>query len=383
MKLILLILSAIVILGSSLFYIGRPHPHREFGASVIDALSGNGVTGGFARATKSRRFNFPYDAGPHYEFQTEWWYYTGNLNDDNGRPFGFQLTFFRRALTPDKKSRKSAWAANQIYFAHFAVSDIRNRAFFPSERWSRGAIGLAGADARPFRVWVEEWSAAAEGQSVRLQAKNDSAAMDLRLAPTKPVVLHGNRGLSQKSAEPGNASYYYSQTRLHTSGTITIKDRSFRVQGFSWLDREWSTSSLSEEQSGWDWFSLQLSDNREIMLYQIRLKKGGIDPYSSGSLIERDGSVHNLAVDDFKIEVLDRWKSSITDIIYPSRWRITIPRYGIALTVVPHQTNQELPLTFVYWEGSVEVKGDNVSGNGYVELTGYNRSRESELGLQE
>jgi predicted secreted hydrolase len=380
MKPILLILFAILILGSSLLYIERPNPQREFAASVVDALSSRADTREFARATKVRKFRFPDDAGPHTEFQTEWWYYTGNLNDEYGRPFGFQLTFFRRALTPNKKNRKSLWATNQVYFAHFTVSDIKDRAFFPSERWSRGAIGLAGADAHPFRVWLEDWSAVAEGKEVRLRAKNNSAAIDLKLTPTKPVVLHGNQGLSQKSAEPGNASYYYSQTRLDTSGTITIKGRGFRIQGFSWLDREWSTSSLIEEQSGWDWFSLQLSDNREIMLYQIRLRKGGIDPYSSGSLIESDGTVHTLTVEDFKIEVLDRWKSSITGTTYPSRWRINIPRYRITLTVVPHQPNQELPLTFVYWEGAVEVKGNNVSGNGYVELTGYARSPESEFG---
>jgi predicted secreted hydrolase len=383
MKPILAILCAIVVLGSSLFYLGRPQPQRKFGASVLGALSSNEDTRGFARATKPRRFSFPDDFGSHTDFQTEWWYYTGNLNNDSGRPFGFQLTFFRRALTPNKRSRGSSWAANQVYFAHFALSDIKNREFFPSERWSRGGMGLAGADADPFRVWVEKWSAAAEGQTVRLLAKNDSAAIDLRLVPTKPVVPHGNRGLSQKSAGPGNASYYYSQTRIYTSGTVNIKDKSFRVQGFSWLDREWSTSALGEEQSGWDWFALQLNDNREIMLYQIRLKKGGIDPYSSGSLIERDGTVRNLAADDFKIEVLNRWTSSITGIIYPSRWRITIPRYGIELTVVPQQPNQELPLAFVYWEGSVEVKGEKVSGNGYVELTGYDRSREPALGLPE
>lgn len=379
MKLLLSILFVLTLVVSILFYIERPCSQPEFRASVVNALSSSADTGGYARATKVRKFSFPDDSGPHPEFQTEWWYYTGNLNDENGRHFGFQLTFFRRAINPNKKNRKSLWGTNQVYLAHFTVSDIKTRAFYPSESWSRGAIGLAGAEARPFRVWLEDWSAVAEGNTVRLQANNHAAAINLELTPTKPIVLHGNEGLSQKSAEPGNASYYYSQTRLDTIGSITIKGRSFQVRGLSWLDREWSTSSLSKEQSGWDWFSLQLSDKREIMLYQIRSKKGGIDPYSSGSLIESDGSVHSLSVDDFKIEALNTWKSSITGNVYPSRWLITIPRHRIALTVVPSQPNQELPLTFTYWEGAVRVEGDNVTGNGYVELTGYARSNESEL----
>jgi predicted secreted hydrolase len=232
-------------------------------------------------------------------------------------------------------------------------------------------MGLAGAEGNPYRVWVEGWSATAKGKSVRLRAKNDSAEIDLILTPKKPTVLHGDNGLSKKSAEPGNASYYYSESRIHTRGTVTVRGETFEVAGSSWLDREWSTSALSQEQTGWDWFSLQLSGNREVMLYQIRLKNGGIDPYSSGSLIESDGAVHHLDVDDFSIKVLDTWKSSKSGAIYPSKWRIKIPRDNIDLTVTPHQPNQELLLTFTYWEGAVRVEGEDISGNGYVELTGY------------
>jgi predicted secreted hydrolase len=374
LRLVIPMLFVIALTIGAPLYLSRSKPETRFEASVVDALSSNNGSSGFARATQVRRFTLPNDAGPHPEFQTEWWYYTGNLTDKSGRHFGFQLTFFRRALTPNAGERKSNWATNQIYFAHFTVSDIKNRAFYPSERWGRGAMGLAGARANPFRVWLEDWSATSEGGPVRLKASNDSAAIDLYLTPVKPVVLHGEQGLSRKSAELGNASYYYSQTRLSTKGSVTINGTPFRVQGLSWLDREWSTSALSKGQSGWDWFALQLNDGREIMLYQLRLKKGGIDPYSSGSLIERDGTVRPLAVDEFQIEVLDTWKSPQTSIVYPSRWRITIPAYQINLTVIPHQPNQELPLTFTYWEGAVRVKGGNISGNGYVELTGYTRS---------
>jgi predicted secreted hydrolase len=376
-----LITPTIVILLSTLVYITHRPSQPGFGASVVDALSGSGDLKGFARATRVRRFVFPEDAGPHPEFQTEWWYYTGNLEDGNGRHFGFQLTFFRRTLSPDVRKRHSRWATNQIYLAHFAVSDTKNRAFYPSERWSRGAAGLAGATVHPFHVWIDDWSATEEGKSLRLRAKSDQTSIDLTLTSLKPIVLHGELGLSRKGAEPGNASYYYSQTRLDTIGTITIKDEIFEVRGLSWLDREWSTSALNRNQVGWDWFSIQLNDRREIMLYQIRLKDGGIDPNSSGSLIEPDGTVRPLGVDDFRIEVLGSWKSPRTGVVYPSGWHIDIPDYGIKMEVVPYQPNQEIPLTFTYWEGAVKIEGRSVSGNGYVELTGY--ARKSETGSYE
>ncbi|HSE83527.1 MAG TPA: lipocalin-like domain-containing protein [Thermodesulfobacteriota bacterium] len=363
----------------ALVYLNSPSPQKETGASVVEPLSESSDINGFARATQVRRFTFPQDAGPHPEFQNEWWYYTGNLNTETGRHFGFQLTFFRRALIPNIGERKSNWATNQVYFSHFAVSDIQNRKFYPNARWSRGAMGLAGAEADPFRVWLEDWSASSQGKSVHLKAGNGSVSINLYLTPAKPITLHGKKGLSQKSAEWGNASYYYSQTRLNTKGSITIKGERFKVQGLSWLDREWSTSALSKDQTGWDWFSLQLSDGREIMLYQLRLKNGGIDPYSSGSVIERNGTVRHIGVDDFRVEVLDTWKSPETGIIYPSRWRIVIPAYNIVLVVIPHQHNQELPLDFTYWEGAVRIEGDGISGNGYVELTGYKQSEKANV----
>ena len=373
-QIIVLVLVIAALVFCALIYLNPPKPQKGTGASVVESLSNSGDINGFARATQVRQFTFPHDAGPHPEFQNEWWYYTGNLTGEAGRHFGFQLTFFRRTLSPNISERKSNWATNQVYFAHFAVSDIQNQNFYPSERWSRGAMGLAGAEADPFRVWLEGWSAASQGKSVRLKASNGSVSINLYLTPTKPIALHGKNGLSQKSADRGNASYYYSQTRLNTKGSITIKGEKFEVQGLSWLDREWSTSALSKDQTGWDWFSLQLSDGREIMLYQLRLKNGGIDPYSSGSVIERNGTVRHLGVEDFQVKVLDTWESSETGIIYPSRWRIAMPSYNITLNLIPHQQNQELPFDFTYWEGAVRIEGKNISGNGYVELTGYTKT---------
>jgi predicted secreted hydrolase len=200
-------------------------------------------------------------------------------------------------------------------------------------------------------------------------------SLDLYVQPVKPPALQGNQGLSQKSAGVGNASYYYSLSRMASTGTITIKGQPFAVKGSSWLDREWSTSGLSGQQSGWDWFSLQLADGRELMLYQLRLKQGGMDPYSAGSLIDRQGQVMPLQYSDFQITPQGQWKSPTTGTVYPSGWAVAIPSQGLNLTVKPYQPNQELPLTFAYWEGAVQVTG-SATGQGYVELTGYGEKQD-------
>jgi len=338
--------------------------------NIAQSLSGYDISG-FKRVQMPREFKFPQDLGPHPEYQTEWWYYTGNLADSAGRDFGYQLIFFRRALSSYEVDRESKWASNQIYFAHFALSDIENREFYSSERWSRSALGLAGAETMPFRVWIDDWSVQGEGKSFKLKANDSSISLDLLLIPVKPPVLQGDKGLSQKSQEPGNASYYFSQTRIDTSGRIIIDGQEFEVRGLSWLDREWSTSALGENQEGWDWFSIQLNDGREIMLYQLRLKDGGIDNYSSGSIVNKNGDLTPLKAADFEIEVLDTWKSSKTGIDYPSKWRISIPGHDIELNVVPLLQDQELLHSFIYWEGAVKISGEGFSGKGYVELTGY------------
>ena len=338
--------------------------------SVAQSLSGGDITG-FKRAVDKREFKFPDDFGPHFDYQTEWWYYTGNLTDSAGRDFGYQLTIFRRSLSPEEQERESKWASNQIYFAHFALTDIENNKFYSSERWSRDSMKLAGAQSNPFRVWIDNWSIEKKGETFLLKASDNKVSIDLLLEPIKPIVLQGNNGLSQKSEESGNASYYFSQTSLDTSGMVSIDGQEFNVRGLSWLDREWSTSALSENQQGWDWFSLQLDDGREIMLYQLRLKDGGIDPYSSGTIINKNGTYLSLRASDFSIDVLDKWKSPDTGKVYPSKWGISIPAHNIELTLSPAINNQELLLSFIYWEGAVKVTGNGISGKGYVELTGY------------
>ncbi|HJX28469.1 MAG TPA: lipocalin-like domain-containing protein [Thermoanaerobaculia bacterium] len=351
--------------------------------SVAGALRG-GDDRGYARATEPRTFGFPADHGPHPEFRTEWWYYTGNLATAEGRRFGFQLTFFRSALAPEMPERGSAWATRQAWLAHFALSNIEGEEgerFHSFERWSRGAVGLAGIQTAPFRVWVEDWSAQADGGDdgpvfpMRLRAAEGEVALDLRLEQGKPPVLQGERGLSRKSSEPGNASYYYSLTRMPATGTIRVGGESFTVQGSAWMDREWSTSSLGEGQVGWDWFALQLSDGTDLMLYQLRDAEGRPDPSSSGSIAGPGGETRPLALRDFSLEPLATWESPDSGARYPARWRVRVPSEELDLTVTPLLADQELDVSFRYWEGAVAMEGTRqgrpVRGNGYVELTGY------------
>ena len=343
-------------------------------ASVVGLQASTDITG-YARAERVRELKFPDDHGPHPEFQTEWWYYTGNLQASDGRRFGYQLTFFRRAIVPTTSARESDWGTNQIYFAHFALTDVKNNRHLASERYSRGAAGLAGATGNPFRVWIEDWHSTAlntDGSRVQLVARDaEGRALDLTLTSRKPPVLHGERGLSQKSADAGNASYYVSFTRLETSGTLTLNGETLSVTGNSWMDHEWSTAVLGENAVGWDWFSIQLDDQRELMLFQIRQKDGSIEPLSSGTLVERDGTTRKLTREQFEIQAQATWTSPQTRAMYPARWIIAVPSANIRLELQPLVADQEMNVSIVYWEGAVRASGEGVSGSGFVEMTGY------------
>lgn len=344
--------------------------------SLTEMLSG-GTTEGYARATQPRTFRFPEDHGPHEDFRTEWWYLTGNLTAASGRRFGYQFTLFRNAMTPERVERDSDWATRQVFMAHFALTDQQGETFQAFERFSRGAAGLAGVDALPFRAWLDDWEIRGgdDPPPFQVQVAEGDTAIELVLDPGKSAVLNGDRGLSQKGREPGNASYYYSLTRMPTRGTVTVGYKTFEVQGSSWLDREWSTSVLEEGQIGWDWFALQLSDGRDLMVYQMRRTGGEMDPLSSGMLVQEDGDARSLTSSDFSIKPLDTWISPATAIAYPSSWRIQVPAEEIDLRVTPILPDQELNLSFRYWEGAVSLRGTSaaepVTGQGYVELTGY------------
>ncbi|TDI96597.1 MAG: hypothetical protein E2O67_01730 [Deltaproteobacteria bacterium] len=326
----------------------------------------------FQRATKPIKFYFPKDHGSHPEYQTEWWYFTGNLRDTDNNRFGYQLTFFRRALGSKISNDNSAWRSNEVYFAHFAITDVKNEKYYSFEKWSRAVPKLAGSDSGNLGVWIDDWRVTAYlDKGYLLESNSENKSISLILKQAKKEVLNGNKGLSQKSMEPGNASYYYSITRLNTTGKIIIDGREYVVEGLSWFDHEWSTSVLAPNQTGWDWFSIQLGDNTDIMIYVLRLKDGSVDPFSSGTFVDNLGNAEHLSSSDFYVNIKDYWKSPKTNIKYPSKWNITIPKHSLTLDVEPVLNNQEFSHSFTYWEGAVRVSGGNISGEGYVELTGY------------
>ena len=351
----------------------RPHAPIHATVSVREALADDRA--GFARALAARPLDFPADHGPHPDFRTEWWYYTGNLRTSAGRHVGFQLTFFRVALAPTEEPRASRWATRQLYFAHFAVTDTANGRFHAWSRVGRGALGVAGAEAAPFRVWVEDWSAQGAGASPRLHASEGDVALDLELSATKPVVLQGDRGLSRKGAEPGNASFYYSFTRMPARGVVRLGAETLAVTGEAWMDREWSTSGLGADLQGWDWFAVQLEDGRELMVYVLRRRDGTADPFSAGTLVAADGGARPLAAGDVSVETLAHWTSPHSGVRYPARWRLTVPSAELRLEITPRLADQELRVNTRYWEGAVAVAGMagvwSINGQGYVELVGY------------
>ncbi|MEW6503016.1 MAG: lipocalin-like domain-containing protein [Chloroflexota bacterium] len=340
------------------------------------------VTGEFARAEAPMLFKFPKDHGAHDEFQTEWWYYTGNLSTESGRRFGYQLTFFRRAIVPPQMriERLSDWGVEQVYLAHFALTDVQNNRFYASEKIGRGAAGLAGAVGEPvYQVWLDNWQVVQLGDNEYLMtAKTEEVAIEMSLTNLKGEILQGDRGYSRKGEEMGNASYYISQTRLESRGEIRVADEVFEVKGLSWMDHEFSTSALGEDQVGWDWFALQLSNDMELMLFTLRKDDGSVDRFSSATLILPDGQTQLFSSDEFIVRVLDQWKSAKTGAVYPSKWVIQIPSLDLTLNVRPLIPDQELVVSYVYWEGAVFSEGkmgdSSVNGYGYVELTGYGQS---------
>ncbi len=334
----------------------------------VSSLLGSPAVAGYARATEPRTLVFPADHGPHSDYRSEWWYWTGNLTTADGRAFGYQFTVFRFALAPllpTTLARPSAWAARDTWLAHLTLSDIAGGRFHAYERAGRGALDLAGATAEPFRVHCDGWEVS--GSPVRLRAAVEGVALDLMLAEGKPIVLQGDQGLSRKGAEPGNASFYYSRTRMPTSGTLRLDGTEFAVSGTSWMDREWSTSALAPGVVGWDWFALQLADGRDLMFYRLRRADGSATPFSCGSLIAGDGSVTQLSAAEVTITPQGTWTSR-TGVVYPAGWHLVAK--DLDLTITPALADQELNLTVRYWEGAVTIAG-STTGVGYVELAGY------------
>ena len=380
----LLILILIVVTAAAL--LSRPRRGPNLAATGVIGGASAEDTSGFARATGPQPLSFPADYGPHPDYQTEWWYYTGNLDDAAGRHFGYQFTIFRRAVLPagQRPDRASDWTADQIYMGHFALTDVDGLDYQAFERFARDGAGLAGAQAEPYRVWLEDWRVEETGPgTTRLQAAAGDVAIDLTLSDLKGPVLHGDRGYSQKGPDPGNASYYYSLSRLASDGVVTVGDRSFPVQGLSWQDHEYSTSALAADQVGWDWFALQLDDGSELKVFHIRKADGSVDPFSAGTFIAPDGSATPLTHEDFTITVHDTWRSPHSSAEYPARWTVAVPSQGLRLEIEPYLADQELNVSYSYWEGAVNFTGERngmpVSGDGYVEMTGYAGSMQGQF----
>lgn len=338
----------------------------------------------FRQALPGYEYSFPRDFGSHDDFRVEWWYYTGNLEDESGkRSFGYQLTFFRVALEgAEKIDNPSRWKADRIYFSHLTVSDVDGRKFYFFERINRKGIGLAGAEAGRLHVWNEDWRLTGNEDRHLLKATESGVGVDLELTPIKKPVVHGDNGVSVKGSEPGNASHYFSYTRMDTRGRIFLDGAEHTVRGSSWMDHEFSSNPLNERLTGWDWFSVQLDNGTELMLYQLRLKNGGVDPHSSGTLVFADGSRRHIQAEDFSVAPAGRWKSGHTGIEYPAGWEIALKNPKIRLTVSPSLVDQELyelrSISGSYWEGSVSIAGEYegapARGKGYVELVGYGKA---------
>jgi predicted secreted hydrolase len=364
----------VALLAAVALWLRRTPPHAGAPRLIVASPAGHAA---FTRAFAPRPFELPRDHGPHFDFQTEWWYFTGHLADAGAARFGFQLTFFRRGLTPGPPP-DDGLATNQVWFAHFALTDAgaARHAFF--ERFARGAGGLAGARDAPFAVWLEDWrvdALDADGRRMRMQARDEGLALDLSLEARKPLARHGERGLSRKSAAPGNASYYVGYTRLDARGRLRAGGSARDVVGQAWFDHEWSTSALGAGVVGWDWFSLQLDDQCELMFYGLRRADGSREAASAGSLVLPDGALTPLGDDDVETRALAYWTSPASGARYPVRWRLRVARLDLELEVTALAPAQELRASFTYWEGAVEARGTRagapVSGRGYVELTGY------------
>lgn len=329
------------------------------------------------------QYEFPRDHWPHLEFKTEWWYFTGQLLAKDGRRFGYQVTFFRQGIRPPdtRDEATSRFIVNDLSFAHAALTDVREKKFRFAEKHSRGAFGESGfgrSDHPSDRVaWIAPWQLTLDDQGdYGVHADIQGAELTLRYHAEKPWIPHGANGISQKAAGEGHASHYYSGTRLRTKGTLKLDGQTFEVAGESWFDHEWATNQLTPEQLGWNWFSLQFEDGTELMLYQMRLRNGGLDPNSSGTFIDTAGQTQELARDDYQLEPLRYWESPQTHVRYPIAWRLSVPKLDISAEVTTPVPEQELVLSPIsYWEGLVNITGTReqkpLKGHGYMELTGY------------
>lgn len=364
-----------ILFGALCLGCSAPPPPITSDVNLARAMSDE--RGEFAVVRPGRQFEFPADHGEHPDFKTEWWYVTGHLQDAQGRPFGFQLTFFSTGLPKMEPAAQSPWTASRVMMAHFAVSDPTGNRFESYERFSRRAIELAGikTENSGLSIWLGDWTLRrSKDGRWELRAQQDGVGIELSLTEKKPPLLQGDRGYSLKGPDPKDASYYVSLTRLEAEGTLHFESEKFDVTGSSWFDHEWSSQAMAPGLVGWDWFSLQLDDGWELMLYLLRYEDGRLEPASSGVLVAPDGSSTKLSLSQFEVEVTARHRSP-KGIEYPSAWVLRVPSEKIELKVAPTMLNQEMKSSVAYWEGAVLVEGRRggspITGHGFVEMTGY------------
>jgi len=327
---------------------------------------------GFAEEFK-KSIKLPEDLYFRNNYKVQWWYFTGHLWDKNNNEYGYELTFF--IINLNKKIFKSNFGVENIYISHFAVSDINDSKFLFSDKADRGAFNFAGAEKNNLYVWVGNNQLYGSLDIMKITALDKTKKLKLSLIPEKPYVFHGENGYSKKSNDREfGYSYYFSNTRMKTTGTLEINGKLFKVRGYSWFDRELFPKYKPNIDKGWDWFAIQLDNNTEIMLFQIREKNKILKQFSSGTFIYKDGKYKKLKSDDFTIKVLDTYRSMKTGAVYPSKWNIKIPSEHIDIIIIPLLKNQEIEAYYTtgnyYWEGACKVKGSH-KGRAYVEMTGY------------
>lgn len=334
----------------------------------------------WAQARPDRALEFPRDHASHPDYRIEWWYYTGNLEAADGRRFGYQVTFFRVGIDREPEN-PSVWAVRDLFMAHLAVTDLDRGAHLVSERLNRAGAAWAGARTDRLEVWNEDWRLDADEAGHRLRAMSDDGrfGVDLRLAADRPPVLHGQDGFSQKGLQAGNASHYYSLTRMETTGDVSVEGETVPVTGLSWMDHEFGTTFLESSQVGWDWFSLQLDDGTDVMVYVLRQQDGTVDSHSSGTLVRPDGRVVRLTSEAVELVSGREWASPTSGARYPVEWVVDIPgellRLEVRAAVDAQELHTEQSTGVTYWEGAVVATGTRdgrpVSARGYLEMTGY------------
>jgi predicted secreted hydrolase len=332
-------------------------------------------------AKPNYHWQFPTDHGSHPKYKTEWWYYVGHLKDTQGKRYGFELAFFRVGLDR-KAANPSAFTPEDLYFSHFAISDIGAKKFWYAEKMNRTGPGLAGASQGRMNLWNENWQIWRDGPGHHLKADGDLYGLDLIVQSPIPAVLEGAKGYSPKGSGKENASLYYSFPSFMADGNLRVGNELKPVHGKAWMDHEFFSGDMDPNEVGWSWFGLQLSDNTELMIYLMRQKDGTFHPASAGTFITASGKSIHLNQAAFQTKVLETWKSPHTGAVYPIHWQITIPSQRLNLDVVASFNDQELDTAkstqVVYWEGSVDINGvkagKDIKGEGYMELTGYDKA---------